>query len=343
MNKTTKNITKEINQQNPNEINNQPIDLNKVKKVDFLALDLHEQYNILVKQTWLKKNLFLMKLPEVKKQALKKYIKQMQDIKNAEKKDFNKDNLFEVKDYNFWYMSGKKQALFDINLEIKKGKVTSLIGPSGCGKSTFIKSLNRMNDLTDGIQHTGNIWYKGKNIESDVLTDVELRTKVGMIFQKPTPFEMSIYDNVAFGPRSHGIYDEKKLALIVEQALKDAALWEEVKDELHSTKGTSLSGGQQQRLCIARAIALQPEVILMDEPTSALDPIATTKIEELVNKLSQKISVIIVTHSMAQAQRISDETIFFYQGRIVESGLTKQIFTKPKNRQTRDYVNGKIG
>ncbi|WP_408633469.1 phosphate ABC transporter ATP-binding protein PstB [Mycoplasmoides pirum] len=257
-------------------------------------------------------------------------------------KSFKPENAFEVRDFCLWYKNGSKNALSDINIEIPKNNVTALIGPSGCGKSTFLRSLNRMNDLIDGVKTTGDIWFLGKNISSKILTDLELRTRVGMVFQKPTPFNFSIYENIAYALRSHGIKNKEAIEKIVIESLKDAALWEEVKDILHES-ALGLSGGQQQRLCIARAIALQPDVLLMDEPTSALDPIATSKIEQLICKLKEKFSIIIVTHSMAQAQRISDLTIFFYQGRIVEFGETKQIFTRPKEAKTKDYVSGRIG
>jgi phosphate transport system ATP-binding protein len=228
-------------------------------------------------------------------------------------------------------------------MHIKRNKVTALIGPSGCGKSTFIRCLNRMNDQIDGTSSEGNIYFdKGINLASKKLTTLELTTRVGMIFQKPSPFPMSIYDNVAYGPRSHGINDKKLLDNIVEESLKGAALWDEVKHNLFDL-GTALSGGQQQRLCIARAIALKPETLLMDEPTSGLDPISTSKIEILINQLKQQFTIIIVTHSMAQAQRISDETAFFWQGSVMEMGTTKQMFTSPKNKKTREYISGKIG
>lgn len=260
----------------------------------------------------------------------------------AKKEDFNEKNVFEVRDLNFWYDNGNKQALFDINLDIRRNNVTSLIGPSGCGKSTFLRMLNRMHDLVEGTSHKGNIFFNGDNIYSKKLNVLDLRTKVGMVFQKATPFPLSIYENVVFGLRNQGLRDRKILDKIVENSLKSAALWDEVKDELDNN-AMGLSGGQQQRLCIARAVALAPTVLLMDEPTSALDPIATSKIEELILELRKNFTIIIVTHSMAQAQRISDETVFFYDGRIIESGKTKQIFMKPKEKRTKDYVNGKIG
>ena len=254
----------------------------------------------------------------------------------------NSEAIFVVENLSLWYKNGRKQALFDISTEIKLNKVTAFIGPSGCGKSTFLRELNRMNDQIEGAISEGNIFLENENIRSKKMPTTLLRSRVGMVFQKPTPFPISIYENVAYGPKSNGIHDKKILDKIVENSLKDAALWEEVKNNLNDL-GTSLSGGQQQRLCIARAIALEPEVLLMDEPTSALDPIATAKIEELILKLAKKYTIAIVTHSMAQAQRISDETFFFYEGRIIEQGPTKQIFLRPKNSKTKDYINGRIG
>ena len=258
------------------------------------------------------------------------------------KKDFDFENSFEVSDFNLWYKNGSKQALFDININLKKNRITSLIGPSGCGKSSFLRSLNRMNDLIEGIKQEGSIFFESKNIQVKNSEITRIRTEIGMVFQKPTPFPISIFENVAYAPRSHGIRDKKALTELVEKALKDVALWEEVKNNLDDS-GESLSGGQQQRLCIARAIALEPKVLLMDEPTSALDPIATSKIEELILKLKKKYTIIIVTHSMAQAQRISNETVFFYEGKIVEKGRTKKIFMNPVEKKTKDYINGKIG
>ncbi|MBR3348416.1 MAG: phosphate ABC transporter ATP-binding protein [Mycoplasmataceae bacterium] len=254
----------------------------------------------------------------------------------------NSEAIFVVENLSLWYKNGRKQALFDISTGIKLNKVTAFIGPSGCGKSTFLRELNRMNDQIEGAISEGNIFLENENIRSKKMPTTLLRSRVGMVFQKPTPFPISIYENVAYGPKSNGIHDKKILDKIVENSLKDAALWEEVKNNLNDL-GTSLSGGQQQRLCIARAIALEPEVLLMDEPTSALDPIATAKIEELILKLAKKYTIVIVTHSMAQAQRISDETFFFYEGRIIEQGPTKQIFLRPKNSKTKDYINGRIG
>lgn len=263
-------------------------------------------------------------------------------ISKSTKEDFNLENSFEIENFNFWYNNGNKQALFDINLSIKKNKIMSFIGPSGCGKSTFLRMLNRMNDLVDFVKFDGDIYFEGINIYSKKIGVLELRSNVGMVFQKPTPFPMSIYDNVAFGLRNKGIKNKNILDEIVEKSLKGAALWDEVKDGLDNS-ALGLSGGQQQRLCIARAIAIEPKVLLMDEPTSALDPIATSKIEELIMSLKEKYTIIIVTHSMAQAQRISDYTSFFFEGKLVESGPTRDIFMNPKEQKTRDYVNGRIG
>ncbi len=261
----------------------------------------------------------------------------------VKKPNFKRENIFEVTNFNFWYNNKQKQALYDININITRNKVTAFIGPSGCGKSTFLRCLNRMNDQIDGTSSEGAIYFDdGINLKSSKLNTLELTTRVGMIFQKPSPFPMSVYDNVAYGPRSHGINDKKTLDNIVQESLKGAALWDEVKNNLYDL-GTSLSGGQQQRLCIARAIALKPEVLLMDEPTSGLDPIATSKIENLVFDLKKHFTIIIVTHSMAQAQRVSDETAFFYQGKLIEKNTTKKIFTSPDNKKTREYISGKIG
>ncbi|MGL6125345.1 MAG: phosphate ABC transporter ATP-binding protein PstB [Metamycoplasmataceae bacterium] len=258
------------------------------------------------------------------------------------KETFSKENVFEVRNFSLWYRNGEKQALFDIKANIKLNKITSLIGPSGCGKSTFLRSLNRMNDLIEGVIQEGDIFFDGTNIKSKKIPITTLRTRVGMVFQKPTPFPISIYDNVAYGPKSNGIHDKKVLDKIVKESLEGAALWKDVENNLNDL-GTGLSGGQQQRLCIARAIAMEPEVLLMDEPTSSLDPISTVKIEELILQLKEKYTIIIVTHSMAQAQRISDETFFFYQGKIIETGETKKIFLNPENKETKDYINGRIG
>lgn len=248
-------------------------------------------------------------------------------------------NCFEIKKMSLHYE--EFQALKDINMDIKKGKVTAFIGPSGCGKSTFIKSLNRMNDLVENCKIKGKILFDGKNIYKDYDVNL-LRKKVGMVFQKPNPFPMSIYDNITFGPKTHGIKKKSKLDEIVESSLKDAALWDDLKDRLDKS-ALGLSGGQQQRLCIARTLAVNPEVILMDEPTSALDPISTLKIEELILRLKKEYSIIIVTHNMQQAARISDQTAFFLLGEVIEFDDTSKIFNNPKNKKTQDYVNGRFG
>ncbi len=248
------------------------------------------------------------------------------------------DNVFEIKNLNLHY--GDFHAIKGIDMSIERGKVTAFIGPSGCGKSTFLKTLNRMNDLVDGCKVEGDILLEGKSIYSyDVNT---LRKKVGMVFQKPNPFPMSIYDNVAYGPRTHGIKNKAQLDKIVEEALKGAFLWDDVKDRLKKS-ALEMSGGQQQRLCIARAIAVEPEVILMDEPTSALDPIATIKVEELIAELKEKYSIVIVTHNMQQATRISDNTAFFLMGELVEFGKTDDIFSMPLDKRTEDYITGRFG
>ena len=236
---------------------------------------------------------------------------------------------------------GEKQALKKINMDIKANKVTAFIGPSGCGKSTFLRTLNRMNDLIENVTIKGKIEVDGEDIyqTEDV---IKLRTKVGMVFQKPNPFPMSIYDNVAYGPRLHGVKDKKTLDGIVEKSLKGAALWDEVKDRLKKS-ALGLSGGQQQRLCIARTIAVSPEIILMDEPTSALDPISTSKVEELIEELKKDYTIVIVTHNMQQAARISDDTAFFLNGVLVEYSETKDMFTAPKDKRTEDYITGRFG
>ncbi len=249
-------------------------------------------------------------------------------------------NIMEVNDLNLFY--GSKQALIDVNLSINKNAVTALIGPSGCGKSTFLRCLNRMNDLIDDVKIEGKVIYEGQNIFDPNYDVIELRKKVGMVFQSPNPFPMSIYDNIAYGPRIHGIKNKSKLDEIVEKSLKGAALWDEVKDRLKKS-ALGLSGGQQQRLCIARTLAVEPEVILMDEPTSALDPISTLKVEELMDVLKKDYTVVIVTHNMQQAGRISDNTAFFYNGIIVEYGKTEDIFYKPKDKRTEDYITGRFG
>lgn len=244
-----------------------------------------------------------------------------------------------VKDLDLYY--GSHQALKKINMEIAENEVTAFIGPSGCGKSTFLRTLNRMNDLIDSVKIKGEVLIDGEDIykNSDV---IGLRTKVGMVFQKPNPFPMSIYDNVAYGPRVHGIKDKKKLDEIVEKSLKDAAIWDEVKDRLKSS-ALGLSGGQQQRLCIARTLAVSPEIILMDEPTSALDPISTSKVEELMDELKKNYTVVIVTHNMQQAGRIADKTAFFLSGEVIEFGKTDDIFYKPRDKRTEDYITGRFG
>lgn len=249
----------------------------------------------------------------------------------------------EVRDYHLFY--GDFRALRDISIQIPANRITAIIGPSGCGKSTFLRSFNRMNDLIPSVRVEGEAFLDGHDVfEGDV---VELRRRVGMVFQRPNPFPKSIFDNVAYGPRANGIHDRARLAEIVERSLRDAALWEEVKDDL-SKSGLALSGGQQQRLCIARALAVEPEVILMDEPASALDPIATLRIEELIQKLKQKYTIVIVTHNMQQAARASDYTAFFMMdenraGYLVEYGPTRQIFTNPQNECTEDYITGRFG
>ncbi len=241
---------------------------------------------------------------------------------------------------NIYY--GKKQAINDVNLGMLANRVTALIGPSGCGKSTFLRALNRMNDLIENSRTEGNVLLDGVNIYDKQVDVVELRKKVGMIFQKSNPFPKSIFENVAYGPRINGISDKKKLDEIVERSLKQAALWEEVKDDL-AKSGLSLSGGQQQRLCIARALAVDPGILLMDEPASALDPIATAKIEELIYELKNTYTIVIVTHNMQQAARVSDYTAFFYMGELIEYDVTKKIFTVPAKKQTEDYITGRFG
>lgn len=251
----------------------------------------------------------------------------------------NNNIKLKINDLDLFY--GNNQALKKINMNIKENKVTALIGPSGCGKSTFLRTLNRMNDLIDNVTIKGNVEVDGEDIykTEDV---INLRTKVGMVFQKPNPFPMSIYDNVAYGPRTHGIKDKKKLDKIVEESLKGAAIWDEVKDRLKSS-ALGLSGGQQQRICIARAIAMKPEVILMDEPTSALDPISTLKVEELIEALKDDYTIVIVTHNMQQAARVSDDTAFFLNGEVVEFSDTKTMFTSPEDKRTEDYITGRFG
>ena len=249
-------------------------------------------------------------------------------------------NIIEVNDLCLWY--GTHQALKDININIEEKAITSLIGPSGCGKSTFLKTLDRMNDLVPGVKITGEVKYKGSDIFAPDVDVSELRRQIGMVFQKPNPFPMSIYDNIAYGPRTHGIRQKAKLDEIVEESLRSAAIWDEVKDRLKKN-ALGLSGGQQQRLCIARALAVRPDVILMDEPTSALDPISTSKIEELCSELRDKYTIVIVTHNMQQAVRISDSTAFFLLGELVEYGKTEKIFSDPTDKRTEDYITGRFG
>lgn len=250
------------------------------------------------------------------------------------------ENIFEISNLDLYY--GEKQALKNINLDIRNKAVTAFIGPSGCGKSTLLRCLNRMNDLIPDVKITGGIKMEDADIVNDPINVVDLRTRVGMVFQKPNPFPMSIYENVVYGLRCQNIKDKKKLEEVCENSLKKAALWEEVKDRLHDN-AYGLSGGQQQRLCIARAIAMEPEVILMDEPTSALDPIATAKIEELIQDLKQNYTIVIVTHSMQQAARISDDTAFFLLGEVIEKSPTKELFHIPKDKRTEDYITGRFG
>ncbi len=248
--------------------------------------------------------------------------------------------IISVKDLCLWY--GNTQALKNVSIDIPEHGITALIGPSGCGKSTFLKTLNRMNDLVNGVKITGEVKYRGENIFA-AGTDVnELRKNIGMVFQKPNPFPMSIYDNIAYGPRTHGIHSKAKLDDIVEHSLKNAAIWDEVKDRLKKS-ALGLSGGQQQRLCIARALAVEPDVLLMDEPTSALDPISTSKIEELATSLKECYTIVIVTHNMQQAVRISDNTAFFLLGELIEYGETEKMFAYPKDKRTEDYITGRFG
>ena len=248
--------------------------------------------------------------------------------------------IITVKDMCLWY--SQTQALKNININIEEKSITALIGPSGCGKSTFLKTLNRMNDLVPGVKITGDIRYRGKDIFSPDTDVNELRREIGMVFQKPNPFPMSIYDNIAYGPRTHGVRNKAKLDDIVERSLRGAAIWDEVKDRLKKS-ALGLSGGQQQRLCIARALAVEPDVLLMDEPTSALDPISTSKIEALAIELKKKYTIIIVTHNMQQAVRISDNTAFFLLGDLIEYGNTEKMFESPEDKRTEDYITGRFG
>ena len=251
-----------------------------------------------------------------------------------------KKNKIQVKKLNLFYTD--KQALFDINMDMPEKSVLAFIGPSGCGKSTFLKTINRMNDLIEGCKVTGEINFEGKNIHDKSQNVVDLRVKVGMVFQKPNPFPMSIYDNIAYGPRTHGIRSKAKLDDLVEKSLRDAAIWNECKDRL-KTSALGMSGGQQQRLCIARALAVQPEVLLMDEPTSALDPISTSKIEDLAMELKKDYTIVMVTHNMQQAVRVSDNTAFFLLGEVIEYNETEKLFSIPADKRTEDYITGRFG
>ena len=249
-------------------------------------------------------------------------------------------NIITVKDLNLWYNTS--QALKNVNINIEENTITALIGPSGCGKSTFLKTINRMNDLVQGVSVEGEILYGNTNIFDKSVDVNELRRDIGMVFQKPNPFPMSIYDNIAYGPRTHGIKNKVALDEIVEESLKGAAIWDEVKDRLKKS-ALGLSGGQQQRLCIARALAVKPKILLMDEPTSALDPISTSKIEDLAMELKEKYAIVMVTHNMQQAVRISDKTAFFLLGELIEYGNTEEIFSNPKEKKTEDYITGRFG
>ena len=250
------------------------------------------------------------------------------------------NNIMTARDLCLWY--GQAQALKNINIAIAENSITALIGPSGCGKSTFLKTLNRMNDLVPGVKITGQVCYREEDIYDKNVDVNQLRREVGMVFQKPNPFPMSIYDNIAYGPRTHGIRKRGELDEIVEQALRDAAIWDEVKDRLKKN-ALGLSGGQQQRLCIARALAVRPQVLLMDEPTSALDPISTSRIEELALQLKERYTIVIVTHNMQQAVRISDNTAFFLLGELIEFDETEKLFSQPKEKRTEDYITGRFG
>ena len=248
--------------------------------------------------------------------------------------------IIDVKDLNLWY--GTHQALHHVNIEIPEHEITALIGPSGCGKSTFLKTLDRMNDLVEDVKITGEVVYQGQDIYAPSVDVTWLRKQIGMVFQKPNPFPMSIYDNVAYGPRTHGVRSKVKLDEIVEKSLKGAAIWDEVKDRLKKS-ALGLSGGQQQRLCIARALAVEPDILLMDEATSPLDPISTSKIEDLATELKEKYTIVMVTHNMQQAARISDKTAFFLLGELVEFGDTEKLFSMPHDKRTEDYITGRFG
>ena len=249
-------------------------------------------------------------------------------------------DIMTAKDLNLWY--DQTQALKNVNITIPEKSITAFIGPSGCGKSTFLKTLNRMNDLIPSVKITGEVCYNGQNIYDSTVDVNELRREIGMVFQKPNPFPMSIYDNIAYGPRTHGIKSKVKLDEIVEQSLRDAAIWDEVKDRLKKN-ALGMSGGQQQRLCIARALAVKPKILLMDEPTSALDPISTSRIEELAIELKKSYTIVIVTHNMQQAVRISDNTAFFLLGELIEYGETEKLFSQPNDKRTEDYITGRFG
>ena len=250
------------------------------------------------------------------------------------------NDIITVKDLRLWY--GQTQALKGVSMDIPEKSITALIGPSGCGKSTFLKTLDRMNDLVPGVRIEGEVQYNGQNIFAPQVDVNELRRQIGMVFQKPNPFPMSVYDNVAYGPRTHGIRSRAKLDDIVERSLRGAAIWDEVKDRLKKS-ALGLSGGQQQRLCIARALAVEPDVLLMDEPTSALDPISTSKIEDLAMQLKEKYTIVIVTHNMQQAVRVSESTAFFLLGELVEYGSSEKVFSNPQDRRTEDYITGRFG
>ena len=250
------------------------------------------------------------------------------------------DPILQVKDLDLWY--GAHQALHSVSMDIPEKSITAFIGPSGCGKSTFLKTLNRMNDLVPGVKITGEVRYRGEDIYAPGTDVCRLRREIGMVFQKPNPFPMSIYDNIAYGPRTHGIRSKARLDELVERSLRGAAIWDEVKDRLKKN-ALGLSGGQQQRLCIARALAVEPAVLLMDEPTSALDPISTSRIEELTMELKERYTIVIVTHNMQQAVRISDRTAFFLLGELVEYGATEQVFSAPEEKRTEDYITGRFG
>ena len=250
------------------------------------------------------------------------------------------DPILQVKDLDLWY--GAHQALHSVSMDIPEKSITAFIGPSGCGKSTFLKTLNRMNDLVPGVKITGEVCYRGEEIYAPGTDVCRLRREIGMVFQKPNPFPMSIYDNIAYGPRTHGIRSKARLDELVERSLRGAAIWDEVKDRLKKN-ALGLSGGQQQRLCIARALAVEPAVLLMDEPTSALDPISTSRIEELTMELKERYTIVIVTHNMQQAVRISDRTAFFLLGELVEYGATEQVFSAPAEKRTEDYITGRFG